>query len=180
MLPFPSFLKSGDEILKCGVENSFNGVPWLGQFSSVNETASFEEVENVSSGVISSCTLQEFQQFESFFSKFMNVAREFFLAPERHRFGLVSERSMLSSLGLEDSSSWLAVLHVAGCPTCSRILKEEDDLKDILQMDSSVVTEVILISLLFYLLLILVLYEVSLCHVIFCQKLCVAKTVSDL
>ncbi|XP_030960145.1 uncharacterized protein LOC115981869 isoform X3 [Quercus lobata] len=132
---------AGDEILKCGVENSFNGVPWLGQFSSVNETASFEEVENVSSGVISSCTLQEFQQFESFFSKFMNVAREFFLAPERHRFGLVSERSMLSSLGLEDSSSWLAVFHVAGCPTCSRILKEEDDLKDVLQMDSSVVTE---------------------------------------
>ena len=147
--PFPSFLKSGDERLECGVENSFNGVPWLGQFSSVNETASFMEVENVSSGVMSSCTLQEFQQFDSFFSKFMIVAREFFLAPERHRFGLVSERSMLSSLGLEDSSSWLAVLHVAGCPTCSRILKEEDDLKDVLQMDSSVVMEVILISLLF-------------------------------
>nr|POE59406.1 upf0301 protein [Quercus suber] len=109
---------AGDERLICGVENSFNGVPWLGQFSSVNETASFEEVEN-----------------------FMSVAREFFLAPERHRFGLVSERSMLSSLGLEDSSSWLAVLHVAACPTCSRIIKEEDDLKDVLQMDSSVVTE---------------------------------------
>ncbi|KAF3966372.1 hypothetical protein CMV_009525 [Castanea mollissima] len=109
---------AGDERLKCGVENSFNGVPWLGQFSSVNETASFKEVEN-----------------------FMIVAREFFLAPERHRFGLVSERSMLSSLGIEDSSSWLALLHVAACPTCSRILKEEDDLKDVLQMDSAVVME---------------------------------------
>lgn len=135
--------------MKCGVENSFNGFPWLGQFSSVNETASFMEVENVSSSVISSCTLQEFQQFDSFFSKFMIVAREFFLAPERHRFGFVSERSMLSSLGIEDSSSWLALLHVAACPTCSRVLKEEDDLKDVLQMDSSVVMEVILISLLF-------------------------------
>ncbi|KAM4120022.1 hypothetical protein ACJW30_03G102300 [Castanea mollissima] len=132
---------AGDERLKCGVENSFNGVPWLGQFSSVNETASFKEVENVSSSVLSSCTLQEFQQFDSFFSKFMIVAREFFLAPERHRFGLVSERSMLSSLGIEDSSSWLALLHVAACPTCSRILKEEDDLKDVLQMDSAVVME---------------------------------------
>ncbi|XP_075658409.1 uncharacterized protein LOC142628234 isoform X3 [Castanea sativa] len=132
---------AGDDRLKCGVENSFNGLPWLGQFSSVNETASFKEVENVSSSVLSSCTLQEFQQFDSFFSKFMIVAREFFLAPERHRFGLVSERSMLSSLGIEDSSSWLALLHVAACPTCSRILKEEDDLKDVLQMDSSVVME---------------------------------------
>ncbi|KAM3705711.1 hypothetical protein ACJW31_03G100200 [Castanea mollissima] len=132
---------AGDERLKCGVENSFNGVPWLGQFSSVNETASFKEVENVSSSVLSSCTLQEFQQFDSFFSKFMIVAREFFLDPERHRFGLVSERSMLSSLGIEDSSSWLALLHVAACPTCSRILKEEDDLKDVLQMDSAVVME---------------------------------------
>ncbi|KAM3753509.1 hypothetical protein ACB098_03G099200 [Castanea mollissima] len=132
---------AGDERLKCGVENSFNGVPWFGQFSSVNETASFKEVENVSSSVLSSCTLQEFQQFDSFFSKFMIVAREFFLDPERHRFGLVSERSMLSSLGIEDSSSWLALLHVAACPTCSRILKEEDDLKDVLQMDSAVVME---------------------------------------
>ena len=165
--------------MKCGVENSFNGVPWLGEFSSANETAGFKEIENVSSGVVSSCNLQEFQQFDSFFSKFMIVAREFFLPPERHRFGLVSERSMLSSLGLENSGSWLAVLHVAACPTCSKILKEEDDLRSVLQMDNSVVMEVMLTSLLFTCMLIPVLHEVSLHHVILCQKLCVAKTFSD-
>uniref|UniRef100_A0A2N9GKU3 Thioredoxin domain-containing protein n=1 Tax=Fagus sylvatica TaxID=28930 RepID=A0A2N9GKU3_FAGSY len=152
---------AGDERLKCGVENSFNGVPWLGEFSSANETAGFKEIENVSSGVVSSCNLQEFQQFDSFFSKFMIVAREFFLPPERHRFGLVSERSMLSSLGLENSGSWLAVLHVAACPTCSKILKEEDDLRSVLQMDNSVVMEVMLTSLLFTCMLIPVLYELE-------------------
>lgn len=103
----------------------------------------------MSSNVVSSCTLQEFQQFDSFFSKFMIIAREFFLPPGRHRFGLVLERSMLSSLGLEDSGSWLAMLYIAGCPSCSKILEKEDDLKTFLQMDNSVVMEVILTSLLF-------------------------------
>lgn len=74
----------------------------------------------------------------------MNIAREFFLPPERHRFGLISERSMLSSLGLEDSGSWLAVLYFAGCPSCFKILEEEDDIENFLQMDKSVVMEVIL------------------------------------
>lgn len=103
----------------------------------------------MSSNVVSSCTLQEFQQFDSFFSNFMIIAREFFLPTERHRFGLVLERSMLSSLGLDDPGSWLAMLYIAGCPSCSKILGKEDDLKNVLQMDNSVVMEVILTSLLF-------------------------------
>jgi hypothetical protein len=122
----------------------------------------------VSSDVVSSCTLQEFQQFDSFFSKFMIVAREFFLPSERHRFGLVLERSMLSSLGLEDSGSWLAMAYIAGCPSCSKIIEKEDDLKNVLQMDNSVVMEVILTCQL--------ISTRFLYMTISCAKNCVAKT----
>ncbi|KAJ6678161.1 TRANSPORTER putative (DUF179)-RELATED [Salix viminalis] len=63
------------------------------------------------------------------------------LPPERHRFGLVSEKSLLSPLGVEDSGSWSVVLYYNGCPSCSRILKEGDDMKRVLQMEKSIVTE---------------------------------------
>lgn len=72
----------------------------------------------------------------------MTVARELFLPPEMLRFGLVSERSLLPFLGVEDSSPWLVMLYHAGCPTCSKILKEGDDLKTFIQLDKPVVTEV--------------------------------------
>ncbi|KAJ6419641.1 hypothetical protein OIU84_029707 [Salix udensis] len=71
----------------------------------------------------------------------MTDVREFFLPPERHRFGLVSEKSLLSPLGVEDSGSWSVVLYYNGCPSCSRILKEGDDMKRVLQMEKSIVTE---------------------------------------
>ncbi|PQQ02186.1 uncharacterized protein Pyn_12588 [Prunus yedoensis var. nudiflora] len=125
----------------CGVDYGLDGVPWLGGFSSVNDSASLERSEKMSPGVASFCTRKEYQLFDSFFSKFMTVAREFFLPPERHKFGLVSERSMLSHLGVEDSGSWLAVLYFSGCPSCSKMIKKEDDLKNALQMDHLVVTE---------------------------------------
>ncbi|XP_041011142.1 uncharacterized protein LOC121254959 isoform X1 [Juglans microcarpa x Juglans regia] len=131
---------AGDEKWKCGVQNGFSEVPWLGEFSSRNGSAPFEEIENLHSSA-SSCSLEEFQQFDSFFSKFMIVARELFLPPERHRFGLVSERSMLSSLGLEDSDSWFAVLYFAGCPTCLKIIRKADDLNNVLHIDNPVVKE---------------------------------------
>lgn len=129
------------------MENGFSKVPWLGEFSSSNGSAPFEEIEDLHFSV-SSCSLEEFQQFDSFFSKFMIVARELFLPPERHRFGLVSERSMLSSLGLEDSDSWFAVLYFAGCPTCLKFIRKEDDLNNVLHIDNPVVAEVISTSLL--------------------------------
>lgn len=72
----------------------------------------------------------------------MNVAREFFLPPERHRFGLVFDRSLLQHLQVEESDSWLAMLYLAGCPSCSKILKEENDLRSVLHMVNGVVSEV--------------------------------------
>ncbi|PRQ41401.1 putative protein disulfide-isomerase [Rosa chinensis] len=124
--------------MKCNVDNELGAVPWVGDFSSVNDSVASEETENSRPDGASFCTLEEYQLFDSFFSKFMTIAREFVLPPERHKFGLVSERSMLSALGIGDSSSWLAVLYFAGCPSCLKIIKKEDDLNNALKMDSLV------------------------------------------
>lgn len=71
----------------------------------------------------------------------MNAVKEFFLPPDRRRFGLVSDREMLSSLGVGDSGSWFAVHYLAGCSSCSHILKEEDDLNYVLQRNNYFVKE---------------------------------------
>uniref|UniRef100_A0A6N2LKR3 Thioredoxin domain-containing protein n=1 Tax=Salix viminalis TaxID=40686 RepID=A0A6N2LKR3_SALVM len=131
--------------MKCGMENGLGGIPWLGEFASVNDSAPLQETDSQDSvdlkpGAVS-CSLEESQKFDSFFSSFMTDVREFFLPPERHRFGLVSEKSLLSPLGVEDSGSWSVMLYYSGCPSCSRILKEGDDMKRVLQMEKSIVTE---------------------------------------
>ncbi|KAA8533352.1 hypothetical protein F0562_033115 [Nyssa sinensis] len=129
-----------NEKMKCGIGSEFTRIPWLGEFSPVNDSA-FLEDENMRPGDGLSCSFEEFQRFESFFTKFMTVVREFSLPPERLRFGLVSKRSLLSSLGVGDSSSWLTMLYFVGCPSCSKVLREGDDLKNVLQMHNSLVTE---------------------------------------
>nr|XP_011463453.1 PREDICTED: uncharacterized protein LOC101292598 isoform X2 [Fragaria vesca subsp. vesca] len=127
--------------VKCDVDNAVGAVPWIGDFSSVNDSAALEETEKTRHDGASFCTLKEYQLFDSFFSKFMTTARDFFLPSERHKFGVVSERSMLSALGIGDSSSWLAVLYFAGCPSCSKIINKEGELNNALKMDNSVVKE---------------------------------------
>ena len=132
-----------DTKMTCDIGNEVNTVPWLVDFNLVNGTPPvLEETGNKSSGVSSLCTQEEYQRFESFFAKFMAVAKDLFLPFERHRYGIVSERSMLPSLGIRECGSWLAVLHFAGCPTCLKIIKKEEDLNVVLQMDNSVVSEV--------------------------------------
>ncbi|GAV66933.1 DUF179 domain-containing protein, partial [Cephalotus follicularis] len=127
--------------LKCGIENGFSGIPWLGDFCMLNDSDPFRSTETIKPGVGMSCTFEEFKQFDSFFSKFMTIAREHFLPPERHRFGMVSEASLISSLGVRDPGSWSAMLYFTGCPSCSKILKESNDIKSALKMDSSLVKE---------------------------------------
>lgn len=130
-----------NEKLNCGIENGFNDIPWLGDFSRVNDSDPYLETENITPGVKLSCTIEEFKQFDFFLSKFMTVAGEFFLPLERQRFGLVSNRSLLSSLDIGDSGSWFAMVYFAGCPSCSKILKEGDDLRSVLQTQNSLVAE---------------------------------------
>ncbi|KAJ4822825.1 hypothetical protein Tsubulata_015827 [Turnera subulata] len=135
-------LKGRDsESMTCGGENGFGGIPWIGGFSSVNDSVPIEEIgsdENSEpvGGVF--CSHEEFQRFESFFPRFMTVTRELFLPPERHRFGLVSEKLLSSPLGVQDYGSWSVVIHFKGCPSCSMALKEGDDLERVIQMDTTI------------------------------------------
>ncbi|KAJ6822596.1 uncharacterized protein M6B38_386855 [Iris pallida] len=87
------------------------------------------------------CTEEEFHQFKSFFSNFTKIAREHFLPPERQRFGLISDRSLLPFLGVSNTEAWLVTLHFSGCPNFSTVLQKGDDLRKLLQMDSPLVTE---------------------------------------
>ncbi|XP_058730226.1 uncharacterized protein LOC131602203 isoform X2 [Vicia villosa] len=131
------------EVGMCKVEHNINKgfceVPWLGDFISVNDGRLGFMDQN--SHNFHSCSYEEFEHFHSFYEKFMSAVKEFFLPPERHRFGLVSDRAMLSSLGVGDSGSWFAVHYLAGCSSCSHILKEEDDLNYVLQRNNHFVKE---------------------------------------
>ncbi|KAK9935732.1 hypothetical protein M0R45_022818 [Rubus argutus] len=99
--------------MKCDVDNALGAVPWIGDLSSVNDSAASEDTENIRPGVAESfCTLEEYQK---------------------------DQCSQL--LVFEIPVSWLAVLYFAGCPSCSKIIKIEGDLSNALQMDSSVVKE---------------------------------------
>ncbi|KAK9044043.1 hypothetical protein V6N11_072365 [Hibiscus sabdariffa] len=135
----PKEMDSG--MLKCGVENGIAGIPWVTEFSTVNDSFSSLGSDNLKSGLGLSCTLKEYEQFDSFFSKLIDVRREFLVPPERLRFGLISHRSLMPSLGVEDSSTWMAVMYFKGCPGCSKVIKDEDDLKNALMTDNSVVRE---------------------------------------
>lgn len=82
------------------------------------------------------CTLQKFHQFESFYAKLTAIAREYFLPPEIARFGLITERSLLPSLDVVNEGkldTWFVVVHYLGCTTCSIIVKDEDDLRSLVQ-----------------------------------------------
>ncbi|XP_065869466.1 uncharacterized protein [Euphorbia lathyris] len=129
---------------QCDTQDGFSVIPGIGEFSADNASSAFQYTGNIAtanSGV-SSCTFEEFKKFDSFFSSFMNVARELFLPSERYRFGLVSEIPLVSSLLAEDSGSWSTMLYYNGCPSCSKILKEGDDLKTfLLKNDESIVKE---------------------------------------
>ncbi|KAK4413645.1 hypothetical protein Salat_2777300 [Sesamum alatum] len=111
-----------DDKLSCGIDSGFSGISWPSQFTSENH--SLVEAENSTFSAGDSCTLYEFQQFEVFLQKLIAVAREFFLPPERLRFSVVQERSLLSLLDIEDPGSGLMTVYFAGCPSCSKL---EDD-----------------------------------------------------
>ncbi|RYR69960.1 hypothetical protein Ahy_A03g016491 isoform A [Arachis hypogaea] len=133
-----------------GINNGFCEAPGLGESASVNDGL-LEDSKDTTFHVPYSCSPEQFERFHSFYLKFMTAVREFFLPPERHRFGLVSDKSMLSSLGVDESGSWFAVLYQAGCSSCSNIIKVEDDLNYVLQMNNYFVKEVMdMIGIQFY------------------------------
>ncbi|KAI3501978.1 hypothetical protein L1887_30008 [Cichorium endivia] len=130
----------GNEKIPCNADNEFSGLPGLGEFAPLNES-DFMETEKMRSNDGASCSFEEFQLFESSLYNFTTSVRDFFLPPERLKFGLVSERSLISSLGVGDTSSWLMMLYSAGCPTCAKVFKEGSDLKRIIEINPSPVME---------------------------------------
>lgn len=129
-------------MLSCSNDDGFNRVtPLANQFTAVNNSL-VKEAENLTVNAGESCPSYEFQQFELFFQKLITSARELFLPPERFRFAMVSDRSLLPLLNIEEPSSWLVTVHFSGCPSCSQIIKEVDELRSILQSQPSPVLEV--------------------------------------
>lgn len=130
----------------CGSDVGFSGTSWLNQFSTVNNSLP-KEVQNVTVSAGESCSLFELQQYKVSFQKFIEVAREFFLPPEKYRYAVIHERSLLPLLNIEEQIHGFVFVQFAGCPSCSQVLKEVDDLKAILQSQPSPVSEVNCISI---------------------------------
>lgn len=128
--------------LMCRLQSGYGRVPWLEDFSYVNDTAALQENDRVNRGLGQTCNHAQFEQFSSFLSKLIATAKTFSLPPERQKFGLITERSMGSSFNIRASDSWAAVLQLAGCPHCSKIIKVGDDIQRLLKMENPIVTEV--------------------------------------
>lgn len=120
------------------IDSGFSGFSWLSQFTSVNDSL-VKVAENLTFRSGASCSVDEFQHFKLFFQKFIVVAREFFIPHERHRFALVNDKSLLPLLKIEESNSWLTAVYFSGCPSCSKVLREGDELRTVLQYPLPVV-----------------------------------------
>lgn len=127
--------------MTCIAETEFTGIPKLGDFSSAADSSWWNTMEDIPD-TRHECSLQEFQLYDSFFPTLMTLIREFSLPPERLKFGLVSDKSLLSLIGVGEPSSWSVMMHYAGCLGCSKLLKEGEDLRSFLESDNSIVTEV--------------------------------------
>ncbi|KAF8050062.1 hypothetical protein N665_2057s0008 [Sinapis alba] len=87
------------------------------------------------------CNHEQYKQLSLFLSKLIATAKEFSLPPEKQKFGLITEKSMASPFTVGESDSWAAVLQLAGCPHCSKILKAGDDIQRFLKMENPIVSE---------------------------------------
>lgn len=136
-----------DDKLGCDSDNGFSGIPWTSQFTPINNSLQ-KGAENLTFSA-GECSSHEFEQFAAFFQKFITVVREFFLPPERHRFAVVLERSLLPFINNEEPGSWFITVYFAGCPSCSQVLKEVDDLRTVIQAQASNVLEASVFRILF-------------------------------
>ncbi|XP_009145750.1 uncharacterized protein LOC103869421 isoform X7 [Brassica rapa] len=123
---------------------------WHGNFSKKVETDRVlklrgknnqKENDRANGGSGQTCNHEQFKQFSSFLSKLIAAAKEFSLPPERQKFGLITEKSLASPFTVGASDSWAAVLQLAGCPHCSKILKAGDDIQRLLKMENPIVSE---------------------------------------
>ncbi|XP_078441945.1 uncharacterized protein LOC144711778 isoform X2 [Wolffia australiana] len=106
--------------------------PWFKKFSSARE---------INNGG-TSCTSNKFREFQSFFSELNEVAREFALSPQRQRFAVISDRSLLEFLSLRDPADWQLLIHVSGVPSPLNVLENVDELRVTLRAGHPIVNEV--------------------------------------
>ncbi|XP_062200707.1 uncharacterized protein LOC133903374 isoform X2 [Phragmites australis] len=128
-----------DEELTFGGGGQLTGSPWQGGFTLANESVS-DQIKNTNDGNRKLCTVERFHQFENFYAKLTAIAREYFHPPEKVRFGLITERSLLPSLAVVNEvnqETWFVTIHYLGCTTCSVIAKEGDDLRSLVQSHHS-------------------------------------------
>ncbi|XP_010689689.2 uncharacterized protein LOC104903363 isoform X1 [Beta vulgaris subsp. vulgaris] len=133
-------LKDIENDMSCDVQHGCSASSWVGEFSAENGTASPTD-ENEQRTFGTSCSFKEYSKFESFFSKFLVLARDFYLPPQRQRYGYVSDRSLLSTLGIEDSDQWSLIVYYAGCPGCLWKTKDENHIQNVLETNELPVTE---------------------------------------
>lgn len=133
---------SNNAPLTCGVANGQNGNDWLDEFTFTSMNNSSVGAGTGGNGPNISCRRAEFQRYESFFSKLVTVARENFLPPDKLRYGIISRKDLLWNLGIKDEATWLLLLHFIGCPNCSKMLKDGDDLSSMLLMRHPLMIEV--------------------------------------
>jgi hypothetical protein len=134
-----------DEGRTLGGGGQLNGSPWKGGFTLANESVS-DNIENTNNGNKKSCTVQKLHQFESFYERLTFIAREYFFPPEIVRFGLITERSLLPSLDVVNEvnpETWFLAIHYLGCTTCSVVVKEGDDLRNLLHCHDLNIKEVV-------------------------------------
>ncbi|CAL9204412.1 uncharacterized protein LOC103976329 isoform X2 [Musa acuminata AAA Group] len=132
--------KGMENRLTCAVEDGLGRSVWLKEYTLANQST-LEQLDDGGAGTRMLCTDEEFKQFETFFMKFTAIAREFFLPPERQRFGLISDGALLSFLGISSPDKWLVMLHFSGCSNCTMIVQQGDDLRNILQTHHSLIME---------------------------------------
>ncbi|KAL8100536.1 hypothetical protein AgCh_032696 [Apium graveolens] len=129
--------KIKSEQIKCGANS---GNFWTGEFSTKSMT-DFPGSVLPTNGAF--CSFEEFQKYETFLANLTTIAKEFFLPPERIRFGLIQERALLLLLGIKDSGPWSAMVHFGGCPSCSKVLGEGVDIRHAIEMQALPVTELV-------------------------------------
>ncbi|KAJ4777430.1 UPF0301 protein [Rhynchospora pubera] len=104
---------------------------WELGFTLANQSVP-EETQNGEFYNKPTCTIEEFQKFRSFYKEFISLAKEHFLPPERQRFSLVSSKSLLPYLGVENMENWSVLVRFSGCPNCSIMLRDGDELRSVL------------------------------------------------
>ncbi|XP_057545359.1 uncharacterized protein LOC130824390 isoform X1 [Amaranthus tricolor] len=126
-------LKDVENDMNFDVQHGYGGSPWVGEFSAENVTESPAN-EVMQSTVGTSCSFEEYTKFKAFFSKFMAFVRDVYLPPQRQRYGFMSDRSLLLTLGIEDSDQWSLIISYVGCPGCLWNFKDEKYIQNALEM----------------------------------------------